>query len=75
MRIFALIPLTKTRLAAFVGGSLGQQATAETVTIPKPADKICEAKYFCLMNYIAAKTGLWIGWKFKNKVLLCWING
>ena len=32
MRIFALIPLTKTRLAAFVGGSLGQKNTAETVT-------------------------------------------
>ena len=39
MRIFAVIPLNKTRLAAFVGGSLGQQATAETVTIPKPAEK------------------------------------
>ena len=70
MRIFAVIPLTKTRLAAFVGGSLGQQATAETVTIPKAADK-----YFCLMYHITAKTGLWIGWIFKNKVLLCWING
>ena len=55
MRIFAVIPLIKTRLAAFVGGSLGQKNTAETVTIPKPADKICDAKYFCLMYYIAAK--------------------
>ena len=49
MRIFAVITLIKTRLAAFVGGSLGQKTTAETVTIPKPADKICDAKYFCLI--------------------------
>ena len=28
---------------------MGQKTTAETVTIPKPADKICDAKYFCLI--------------------------
>ena len=55
MRIFAVITLIKTRLAAFVGGSLGQKTTAETVTIPKPADKICDAKYFCLMYFVESQ--------------------